>query len=395
MIRTSCASILTCAFAAVIAGCSDDPLRPDTGGGDRDATADAGAQDVPQTPDTGTPDAGDTPDATGMDVESIDLGPVDTGVTVTPIIEPGSHVQFLEGRVEISDDFQTVVAALGSGTRSAAMNTRSYEWMLSGGVNVVIWFANTNLDDDDAPPNDVDPTDKVLWIAVTGPFTGKTTRNVGIGTPRATVEAAPPTGYGPPPHTVPIADPPGVLAQYFTTGLLVAYTPADEVRTITISRAYGHEPDGAIDAPNSQLHFGGTNVIQGLRGVMAGTRDTEVIALLGLPDADGQVVIGGVSLRLMSYGFLGIEVFLSNATMRAWFVSVHAPYYGTLPNGAGINSTRADIEAGIGLGMGMASSTSPNLICYSDASRDVIAVTYSMDVTPVATTITVPLLMCP
>jgi hypothetical protein len=40
---------------------------------------------------------------------------------------------------------------------------------------------NTNADADDEPPGNVDDTDEVLWISVSGGFTGKTTRNIVSG----------------------------------------------------------------------------------------------------------------------------------------------------------------------------------------------------------------------
>jgi hypothetical protein len=379
------------AFSLIFAlACSDDDPKPDAGM----APADAVSMDAPA-PDADDAGVTDTPsgmDAEGMDAEGMDAEAMDATPMMPAQMEPGDHVQTAEARIQIGDTFAVVKQNAGMGMRSAAENSRAYTYIFAGGVEVAVWYANTNLDDDDAPPNDVDDSDRVLWIAVSGSFTGKTSRGIGLGSTRAEVEAAAPAGYGPPPRAVDITTPaPGTLAQYFTTGMFVAYDMNAVVRTVTICRAYRLEPSGTIDFGNGELDFAGGSV-RGLVGFSPGSRPSEVISLLGEPDGRGNVVIANQTLGMMSYGFIGIEVFhsITPGLERVFFSSVHAPYYGTIAGSmAGIHNTRAEVEAALGLGTGV-ESMSGQLVCYEGGGEPDVAVSYDA-MTGEATTITVPL----
>ena len=365
-------------------------------------SGDDGPADVGTTPDTGAPveDSGTVAD-TGVNAQ--DAGFEDTGVaadtgvetdagvvTLDPEIVPGSHVQVAEGKVTVNlDTFASVRSTLGAGVRTAVDNTRSYEWSLSGGVELTVWFANSNLDGDDAAPNDVDDTDRVLWIAVQGGFTGATDSGIGLGSTRAEVT----TAMGAADNESPIADPAGTLLQYYTTGMLVALDAQDAVRTLTVHRAYGAAPDGTIDARNRRLRFTGTD-IEGQDGLQTGTNRSRVQALFGAPDAQGDLQFSGQTLQTWSYGFIGMEFFFLDGRDTVLFMSVHTPYFGQSTTGVGIGSTRQQMEDYLqseGFSAGSASNSNPNLICYPGA-RDV-GVTYSSD--NLVTSITMPLLACP
>jgi hypothetical protein len=313
---------------------------------------------------------------------------------LTPELVPGSHVQVEEGRVTIgTDTLASVQATLGPGTRGP-MNSRTYVWTLAGGVELNVWFANSSLGD----VNVINDTDVVLWAAVTGTFAGRTPAGVGLGSARAEIEAA----YQMAPNEVAIANPPGTLLEYFTTGLLVAIDQAGNARTITICRAYPRAPDGTIDPNDARLRFSGFD-LEGFRGLSGrGTRDRDVRAQLGEPDAEGDVTISGQQLHTLSYAFIGIEVFFVDNPVidpdRTAFISVHAPYYGTTSNGLGIGSERTAFEAFLtnaGYGMGTPSSTNANFVCYTHGSDQDVGVSYSMDMPPVVTSISMPLLRCP
>ena len=400
---------LALAASLGLSACSSSGAEPS------DAAADAGeAEDATSGTDAVAEDTG-TPQE---DAGAHDAGEVDTGVAqdsgvapdggMMPLAEevvPGRHVQVRQARIElqrfeggnpVGDTFATVRQKLGPGRRSTGMGARSYEWSL-GDVSLTVWFANTNLDDDDNPPNDVDDTDRVLWIAVQGDFRGRTPQGIGIGSTKAQVEAA----HGPSPREVPLDDPPGTLAQYFLTGFLAAYNPEDEVRTLTISRAYPRLPDGEIDPRGARLRFQGGEIV-GYRSVsMLGTEFSRITGLLGEPDARGDVTIGGRRLLTYSYAFIGIELFGTyvgnNPPQRVAFSVVHPPYYGTLAGGTGLGSPREQVEAAlmaVGYDQGRASQTSASFLCHGGATPEV-GVTYSSDVPPVATSFTLPLLQCP
>ncbi len=371
-----------------------DGMAADNGtGGAQDATFDGG---VPS--DTGT--MGSMDSGPGTDA----MGPPDTGVNMMPELAPGSHVTLTSARIDLVDTFMDVMNKLGAGTRTNVMGARSYEWTL-GGVHLTVWFANTMLSSD-AFPNDIHPNDKVLWIAVDGAaYTGKTPNGIGIGSNKTMVEAPSPQGYGPSPRAVPITTG-GSLSLYYTTGFLVAYDQNGAITTFTVCKAYKQAPDGALIGINQQgadmsVQFAGGTVkgtILAVLGGQTGTSFANVQTLLGTPDGEGMVTLGGQQLNLLSYGFIGLEFFASPqvSDTTTLFISVHAPYYGALQGSqAGIGSTRTDIEAAIGSAQAMPSQNQPGLVCYNYGSARMIGVTYTNDNPPVASTITLALPQCP
>ncbi|MCA9550483.1 MAG: hypothetical protein KC933_10640 [Myxococcales bacterium] len=351
-------------------------------------------------PDSGVEaaDAGfvDTGVDAGVEVDSgveTDSGvpEADAGIPLEQELVPGSHVQVKEGRISVMQDtFDEVKALLGPGTRTAVANTRSYEWSLADGVTLTVWFANSNLDDDDAPPNDVDATDVVLWVAVQGGFTATTPAGVGLGATRAAVE----TAYGAAPNETSLTNPPGTLLQYYKEGLMVALDAAGMARTITVHRVYGQNPDGQIDVANGRIRFQAGN-IEGQDGLNRGTSQSSLTNLLGMPDAQGNLRVQGQTLITWSYGFIGLEFFFLDNRDTVLFMSVHAPYYGVTTGQTGVGSTRAEMEAflsGAGYDGGSASSNA-RFICYGGPMD--VGVSYSADTPPVVTSITTPLLACP
>lgn len=379
------------ALLTTFACSSGDTPDPDAGAEvDTGVVADSGVAplDSGVVADSGVEaDAGDPPDS-GVEADSGE--PVDAGAGLDPLIVPGSHLQVAEGVVNVmQDSFADVKARFGAGTRTALENTRSYAWTLSGGVELTVWFANSNLDADDAPPNDVDDADLVLWAAVQGGFTGTTPSGVGLGSSRAVVEGA----YGPSAKEVSLSNPAGTLLQYFTTGILIALDVAGSVRTITVHRAYGSLPDGVIDVDDARLRFGNTD-IRGQDGLVPGTNRDTVSALFGVPDAQGTLRISGQDITTWSYGFIGLEFFFLDGRSTVLFMSVHAPYYGQTPGNTGVGSTRTQMEAflsGAGYDSGTAASSNANLICYSGPQD--VGVTYTA--AGEVSSITTPLLACP
>ena len=356
-------------------------------------SGDAAPGDATQPVDGAVGDA-----AVALDAGGIDSGAPDSGVPPSPEMVPGSHVQLIEGRVAVRDTFAQVTATLGSGQRSAGTASRSYEWLLSGGVELTVWFANSNLDNDDAAPNDVDTSDRVLWIAVQGGFSGATPQGVDLSSNQIQVEGA----YGAAPHAVTINNPAGRLAQYFELGLLVAYDQGGAVRTITICRAYPQAPNGGLDPESSRLRFsaGDLQAYTFIGNIPIPNDDqSDAKRLLGDPDGEGDAVISGQSLHVLSYGFIGIEVFSLSNSNDILFFTVHAPYYGTSSGGEGVGSARPAFEAylnGRGYGSGSVSSGSANFFCYDGGGNDPdVGVSYSTDLQPVVTSIVFPLLQCP
>jgi hypothetical protein len=350
-----------------------------------------GCQDAAAGADAGPGnDANVNPDAAvGLDaVNSIDATPQDastpdTGMQLQEELAPGSHVTIPAAQLNLTDTFADIKSKIGMGTRNSAMGTRVYEWNITG-FHLAIWFANTMVSSD-AFPNDIHDGDKVLWIAVDGMFTGKTSKNIGVGSTRASVEASS-GGYGAPPHTLPLNGT-QTLAQYYTTGFLALYDQTNTLTTFTVCKAYGHEPNGTIDPANVSLTFD-RGQIQVTRGIgQFGTALSQITALLGAPDGDGMIMAGTNQLRLVDWGFIGIEVGFLSIDDHAIFTSVHAPYYGTLMGGTGIGSSRADLETALGLGPGTMSPTTANLHCYTNASGGVVGVSYSTDPVPVTTSI--------
>lgn len=304
----------------------------------------------------------------------------------------GALVRVEEGTIHLGDSFATVRGLLGAGKRTAAVNTRSYEWSLRGGVELAVWFANSNLDDD-TPPVDVDDSDLVLWVSVRGAYPGRTPEGIGMGSLRAEVEAL--SGYGAPPATVDVDG--GTVAQYFTNGLHLTYGADGRVVAVTVARAYPQAPDGIIDVEGAGLDFGTAGSIKGLRAspvFSAGSPESVVREILGAPDAMGEVANGNQRFRVLSYGFLGIELFFLGEQTSVAFVTIHAPYYGRARTDAriGIGSTREALETGLGLGHGEPSSSSA-LSCYPGRQNPRVGVTYGADGR--STSITMPLLRCP
>ncbi len=389
-------------LAAFLFACSASELEPldplPDGGGSRhgDATAstidtgasaatDAGTQ---QFSDAGSPPTADAGSQMGWDTSA--AGDAGSNPPVAALV-PGRSVTTARGRVSIGDRFDSVVGALGQGTRTAQMNARSYEHALGGGVTLTVWYANTNLDNDDAAPANVDDSDLVLWIAVEGAFAGTTASGVGIGSSQADVRSA----YGPPSRTSPIDTPPGTVDAYYETGLLAAYGNDNRVRTMTISRAYPNDPDGTLELADARIRFGRDTVLADL---FSGTDKDDVKRILGNPpDGEGDVTIEGATIRVLSYGFIGLEIFTGRRSGRTLFVSVHAPFYGTAGSGAnavGIGSTRADFESYLATeGFDPARmSTAMNVFCYRNrGSRRIVGASYSAEMPSTVTTISVGL----
>ena len=377
--RLSLFSILCCS-ALLFTGCPDDD-DGDVGMdiGPKDATdTGVGMDALPDTgQDTGTPDTGEEMDGGGMDAN--DTGMQMPGVTMLP----GVGVEIQSSRVDIGvDTFDTVNAKFPAipRVRMPLDSVRSYEYTFPN-YTVTIWYANTNLDDDGMAPMDVDGTDVVLWIAVEDGFPGTTPDGLSLDSNRADVEGV----YGAAPHMVDIANPMGTLAQYYAEGILVAYEPNDDVRTITISKAYGVEPNGEIDVPGRRIVFGGDEIMGSLVDIPPelGTERNTVTNLLGPPDTEGTIMLGGQMVDALSYGFLGIEVFFAEGGQRTVFLVIHPPYYGMTADGLGMGTTRADMEMYLvdDLGYTATPSTNPQFICYDDPGTGPAAdlgVTYTM-----------------
>lgn len=360
--------------------CSDDPAT----NADATATPDgSGGLDATANPDATTNADGGVQDAApGADLapgaDAVDPG--DTGVPPTPDMVPGQHVTFAEGRIALGSTFAQVKQVLGTQMQRTPGNTnRSYDWNLAGSVQATVWFANSNQDTDDQPPGDVDETDQVLWIAVTGQFNGTTPESIGIGSMRAASQAA----YGASPHSVPITNPAGTLDTYYTRGILIAYDPNNAARTITICKAYGVEPAGTLDIVNGVVDFGsGRTIRTGSILLGGGTSQNDVRTLMSAPETSGEVSFGAATLDLDTWSFIGFEVFYGSGGDTA-FVAVHGPYYGQVGNGgAGFGSTRTDFEAFLtaqNFAPGVASSTQQNVICYKhNAMNRALGATYAM-----------------
>ena len=386
------------AALAALLGCTSSELRPlpplgdsgSAGGADAGANLDAGTMSVGDAGTT-TIDAGSQmgDDAGNSDDSAAPIG--DAGAPPTADLVPGRLVRADGHRINIGDRFSAVVAALGAGTRSAQMNARSYAYDIASGGTLTVWYANTNLDDDDAAPADVDADDKVLWIAVDGGFVARTPADIRMGSTKAEVRAA----YGTPSRSSTVNDPPGTVDAYFETGILAAYGLNDQVRTITISRAYPNDPDGQLELSEGRIRFG-NDTIQG--DLFSGTGDGDVKRILGDPaDGEGPVDFNGTTLQVLSYGFIGLEFFTGRRTGRTLFISVHAPFYGTAGQGAdavGIGSTRAEFESYLaGEGFDPARmSTAMNVFCYRNRNTaKVVGASYSADRPPAVTTISVGL----
>jgi hypothetical protein len=368
-------------------GDDDDTGTPDTGAtdlGEKDAEPDA-AQDAGT--DTGTPDSGEP-----MDVGENDAVVGDAGNTTTitaGALNPGVGVTVDGTDILIGvDTYDTVTTKLAGASSSAIADSRSYEYAFTN-TTLTIWFANTDLDAN--PVNMVQGADLVLWIAVSEGFPGTTPDGVGLDSTRADVEGA----YGAAPHTVDLTNPIGTLAQYYTTGALFAYESNDDVRTVTICRAYAVEPDGELDPMGASVTFNGGDIQGSIDIGNLGTRRNDVESLLGPADAEGTVSIDGNSLDTLSYGFIGLEVFFLEGGTRTLFFTVHPPYYGTTSTGLGLGATRVDMEAYLtGLGYAGMASSNAALTCYDSGNPPMVGVTYT---TPgdLVSSITFALPACP
>lgn len=384
-------------FALVAAGCGDD-AGPDAStqddaapGADRllfdggvlaDATAEDAGTPADAAADLGVPDGAEPGD-----------GGEPPGTSFTPgqgVVVQGAAVRVRVGATPGST-FAEVKAALGQPTRQTpGANTRSHEWDLSVGGTLTVWFNNTGLDAN--PANLVGEADEVLWIAISGAFPGEDTGGVRIGAPRAQVEAA----YGAPVRETAISDPAGALLSYVRRGVLVAIDAGTgQARSITVTRAYLVEPDGQIDLAGRRLRFTSGDLglvswtqVGNLAVPSGGPNASAVTQLLGPPDAQGTVSVGGQNLWMYAYSFIGFEITFrrnsggSGPDGGALFVSLHTPYYGTTaaaPNDHGIGSARAAIEpyiTGLGFGAAVPSGTSADLLCYKN-NLNAVGVTYS------------------
>ena len=377
--------IVTAAIGALaLAGC--ETSNPRTGGGSpppqpaADASAaadvDAGSAVVVDS-GLGVQDAASAPTDAGSVADPDAAAPVDGSTVPGPSeLAPGSHVMVDGRRVAIGDVFSQVQRVLGAGARAGRAEARSYSYQV-GATTLDVWFANSNLDADDNAPNDVDDDDEVLWIAVSGAFAGRTPDGLGSQSERSAVEMV----HGASPRETPLEAPEqGTLATYYTSGFLVAYDTGDRVRTYTVCRTYPREPSGILAVSQGTVDFGGGAVITGGQ-----TEEARVVQVLGTPDAQGQVrFTANVSLKLLSYSFIGIEVWIGSITGRAFFVSVHSPYYGrtaAAATSAGLGTSRTDFLdflAREGFGAGSQSTASMNVVCYHNpASGKYLGVSYA------------------
>jgi len=302
-------------------------------------------------------------------------------------LHPGSHIVVGGQRIDLRETYSSVRAKLGMGTRSTTgMNNRSFQYDMGQDGEVTIWFANTGINAD--PASSIDDKDEVLWIAVTASFGGRTPDGIGMGSTRGEVQAA----YGVSPHTAPVTSPPGTLATYYRRGILLAYSISEEVRTITICRAYPVEPDGDLRLSTGELLIGGTT-IRGGSIVGGGTSESVIRQTLGDPaDAEGTQSLGITNLKILSYAFLGLEVFLTRSG-SVFFVSVHSPFYGKSNNVGHVGMERTAFESHLAaedFQAGTVSSTSNNVYCYQHRrnSSNYVGVTYSTSMPSTVTSIT-------
>ncbi len=391
--RTACSYALGALLGLAMGACSSDPTEtPDSG-----VVVQEDAQVAPPI-DSGIvaqPDAGGLlPDAmviaddaaVGLDAAPM---PMDGGLPGTNELAPGSHVSLAGlGRIGIGDTYAETIAKLGRGDRSTGMAQRSYEWRLAGGVELTVWFTNTNLDSDDDPPNDVDGTDRILWIAVGGTFAGRTAGGIGIGSTRAAVEMA----YGASPRTTTLSMPaPGELTSYYVRGFLAAFGQDGMLRTFTVTKAHLRAPDGRIDIANARLAWGNDAIRM---NVISGSSPDDIRGVLGAPDSEGGVP-GQSDFDILNYAFVGMEFLMLGATDRAVSAIIHAPFYGTTGNGTpGLGSTRTDFEAyaqqTLGARAPTASTRTMGLWCFAlsgGGSARTFGATYTSDMPPTVSAI--------
>lgn len=351
------------------------------------ATPIDGGSPFPDSTVTTFPDAMPVADDASM-VNGDAAVPTDAGLPGTNELAPGSHVSLAGlGRIGIGDTYAETVAKLGRGTRSMGMAQRSYEWALAGGVELTVWFTNTNLDSDDDPPADVDAGDRVLWIAVAGTFAGRTASGVGIGSTRAAVEMA----YGASPRTTVLTMPaPGELTSYYVRGFLAAFGQDGLLRTFTVTKAYMRAPDGRIDIANARLAWGNDAIRM---NVLSGSSPDDIRGVLGAPDSEGSVPNQN-DFDILNYAFIGMEFLMLDANDRAVSAIIHAPFYGTTGNGTpGLGSTRTDFEAyaqqTLGARPPTASMRTMGLWCFTltGGAGRTFGATYTSDMPPTVSAI--------
>ena len=284
---------------------------------------------------------------------------MDAGMAVGAAIVPGSHLTANGATVYLGDTYSTVTSKWGSGTRTTAMGNRSYQFDFGSEGQVTVWFANTGVDAD--PADTIDNDDEVLWIAVSGEFSGKTGDDLGRGSSKQDVVSV----YGVSARSTMTTMPaPGSISTYYKDGLLVGFDSDDKIRTITVCKSYPVDPDGVMDLAQGTLTVGGTT----LRGAfLGGTSESAVRSTLGDPaDAEGSLMVSVSRLKILSYAFIGFEMFLTNSGSLL-FMTVHAPFYGTSQGMEALNMSRSDFESHLAMldfRTGQVSTTSASVICY-------------------------------
>ncbi|MEE2901785.1 MAG: hypothetical protein VYC39_05620 [Myxococcota bacterium] len=379
-------------LALVCGACSESArdVAPRNGSSGQDAsnsssmTADGGNS-------AGTLDSGIT---NSSDAQIADGGAstnTDAGNASGPAIVPGSHLTANGVSVFLGDTYSEVISKWGAGTRSTTMGNRSYQYDFGEEGEFTVWFANTGVDAE--PADTIDNDDQVLWIAVSGPFTGKTGDELGKGSSKQDVVSV----YGVSPRSTPTSMPaPGSISTYYKRGLIVGFDTTDKIRTITICKSYPVEPDGAMDLAQGTLTVEGTT----LRGAfLGGTSESTVRATLGDPaDAEGTRTISISRLKILSYAFIGFEMFLTNSG-NLLFMTVHAPFYGKSAGMEALNMSRSDFESHLAMldfRSGQVSTTSESVICYKHRQTEkFVGVSYSgMPETVSSITLAMPGVAC-
>ena len=364
-------------LAFILSACSESAQDPSTR--NRTSGQDAGESTM-MTPDSGgsssTLDAGTTNvgDAQPALPDSGASTQNDAGMSAGgPALVPGSHMTANGATVYLGDTYTQVSAKWGPGVRTTTMGNRSYQYDLGGEGQVTVWFANTGVDAD--PAGTIDSDDEVLWIAVSGQFSGKTGDDLGQGSTKQEVV----TVYGASSRTTMTTMPaPGSISTYYQNGLLVGFDANDKIRTITICKSYPVDPDGEMDLAQGTLTVNGTT----LRGAfLGGASESTVRSTLGDPaDAEGTRTIGVSRLKILSYAFIGFEMFLTNSGSLL-FMTVHAPFYGTSGGMEALSMSKADFEshlATLDFRAGQVSTTSASVICYKHRQTEkYVGVSYS------------------
>jgi|GEM_PF-6217464 len=365
----------TFAVLALACGACSDSARdeaPRNGPAGRDA-GNSSSMTSDATSSAGTLDSGITRSSDAEAADGAASTGNDAGTASGPAIVPGSHLVANGASIFLGDTYSEVVSKWGAGTRSTTMGNRSYQYDLGEEGQYTVWFANTGVDAE--PADTIDNDDEVLWIAVSGPFTGKTGDDLGKGSSKQDVVSV----YGVSPRSTPTTMPaPGSISTYYKSGLIVGFDTEDKIRTMTICKTYPVEPDGVMDLAQGTLTVGGTT----LRGAfLGGTNEATVRSTLGDPaDAEGSLMISLSRLKILSYAFIGFEMFLTNSGSLL-FMTVHAPFYGTSAGMQALNMSRSDFEshlATLDFRTGQVSTTSENVICYKHRQTEkFVGVSYS------------------